>query len=68
MFPQRYLYLLKIFDSLPQSAVLPIPVAAAILGISQKTVIRKLPLVKISVKRSGVRKADVAIASEGMAA
>jgi hypothetical protein len=55
----RYLELLKNFDSLPPTAIVPIPVAAAWRGISEKTVRRNFQLVATSEYRRGVRKADL---------
>jgi hypothetical protein len=58
----RYVDLLKNFDSLPPTAVVPIPVAAAYRGVSEKTVRRDFPLVHTSEGRRGVRKRDLLIA------
>jgi hypothetical protein len=55
----RYIELLKNFDSLPPTAIVPIPVAAAWRGISEKTVRRNFPLIVTSEQRRGVRKADL---------
>jgi hypothetical protein len=59
MLKPRYVELLENFDSLPLSATVPIPVAAAWRGISEKTVRRNYPLVATSEYRRGVRKADL---------
>jgi hypothetical protein len=55
----RYRELLENFDSLPATAIVPIPVAAAYRGISEKTVRRNFQLVVTSEHRRGVRKADL---------
>jgi hypothetical protein len=57
----RYVDLLKNFDSLPPTAIVPIPVAAAWRGVSEKTIRRNFPLVQTSESRRGVRKADLLI-------
>ena len=57
----RYADLLKNFNSLPPSAVLPVPVAAAYRGISERTVRRDFPLIRTSAGRVGVRKRDLVI-------
>ena len=43
----RHLDLLENFEPLPLSATLPIPVAAAFLGLSEKTIRRYFPLVLV---------------------
>jgi hypothetical protein len=50
---RRYLELLKNFDSLPLTAIVPIPVAAAWRGISEKTIRRNFPLIATSERRRG---------------
>jgi hypothetical protein len=55
----RYRELLENFDSLPLTAIVPIPVAAAYRGISEKTIRRNYTLVVTSEHRRGVRKADL---------
>jgi hypothetical protein len=55
----RYVELLKNFDSLPQTAIVPIPVAAAYRGISEKTIRRKFQLIATSDHRRGVRKSEL---------
>jgi hypothetical protein len=55
----RHLELLQNFDSLPPSAVLPLAVAAAHQGISEKTARRLYPLVDVSDGRVGIRKGDL---------
>jgi hypothetical protein len=51
---RRYLELLENFDSLPPTAIVPIPVAAAWRGISEKTIRRNFSLVVTSDHRRGV--------------
>jgi hypothetical protein len=53
------LHLLKLFDDLPGSAVLPVAVAAAVKGVSDKTIRRTYKLVPVSDRRVGVRKHDL---------
>ncbi len=55
----RYVELLKHFDSLPLTATVPLAVAAAWRGISEKTIRRTYPLVRLSDRRVGVRKGDL---------
>jgi hypothetical protein len=55
----RYVELLKNFDSLPPTAIVPIPVAAAWRGISEKTIRRKFQLIATSEYRRGVRKSEL---------
>jgi hypothetical protein len=54
------LRLLRIFDDLPPTAVVPVVVAAAVRGVSDKTIRRNFPLVLVSKRRVGVRKSDLA--------
>ena len=49
-----YLQILKNLPSLPDTAVIPVPVAAIHDGTSRRTVKRTYPLVKISEHREGV--------------
>ena len=54
------LHLLKLFDALPGSAVLPVAVAAAVKGVSDKTIRRTYRLIPGSAdRRVGVRKRDL---------
>jgi hypothetical protein len=53
------LRLLKLFDDLPASAIVPVPVAAAVKGVSTKTITRTYDLVPVSDRRVGVRKRDL---------
>jgi hypothetical protein len=50
---------LKIYENLPPSAVLPVPVAAAVKGVSDKTIRRNYELIPVSDGRVGVRKGDL---------
>lgn len=50
------LRLLKIYPSLPPTAVIPIPVAGLVRGLSDKTIRRRYPTVAVSDGRVGVRK------------
>ena len=54
------LRLLQIFEALPATAVLPIAVAAAHEGVSEKTIRRNYTLVQVSDRRKGVLKKDLA--------
>jgi hypothetical protein len=53
---QRDLHFLKIYEHLPPSAVLPVSVAAAVKGVSDKTIRRNYTLTAVSGGRVGVRK------------
>ena len=53
------LRLLEFFEDLPNSAVLPVAVAAAVKGVSDKTIRRTYKLVPVSDRRVGVRKRDL---------
>jgi hypothetical protein len=55
----RHLDLLENIDRLPPTAVLPIPVAAAFKGLSEKTIRRLYPLTVVSDCRVGVLKRDL---------
>ena len=55
----RDLRLLKIFDDLPLTAVVPIGVTAAVDGTSEKTVTRTYDLVQVSDRRKGVLKKHI---------
>jgi hypothetical protein len=53
--PQNF-RILQMYAALPNSAVVPVPVAAAVKGISDKTVRRTYRLISVSDGRVGVRK------------
>jgi hypothetical protein len=55
----RDLHILKLYDHLPLSAVIPVSVAAAIKGVDEKTIRRNYSLVPVSDRRVGVRKCDL---------
>ena len=48
--------LLKIYETLPNRAVIPVPVAAAVCGVSDKTIRRNYTLLQVSDGRVGVLK------------
>jgi hypothetical protein len=50
---------LKGFDELPDDAVVPRRVTAAVLHISERTVRRSVPTVKVSARRRGNRVGDI---------
>jgi hypothetical protein len=47
--------LIRRFDSLPDDAVVPTPVTAAVHGVSERTVRRTYPSVRLSPGRKGQR-------------
>jgi hypothetical protein len=49
----------KEFDSLPDDAVVPRRVTAAVLHISERTVRRSVPTVRLSARRRGNRVGDI---------
>jgi hypothetical protein len=51
---QRYKEILARIPHLPNSAKVPVPVAAAHEGVSAKTILRNYPLVTITAHRKGV--------------
>ena len=51
----RHTHLLEGFDRLPDDAVVPTPVTAALFGLCQKTVRERFPSVRISPGRMGQR-------------
>jgi hypothetical protein len=51
----HYQQLLALLPSLPDTAIVPVPVVAVHEGTSRATVKRTFPLVQISPKRFGVR-------------
>ena len=53
------LRLLEIYASLPSTAVVPVPVAAAVKGVSDKTIRRNYELIPVSDGRVGVRKGQL---------
>jgi hypothetical protein len=55
----RHLDLLENIDRLPPSAIVPVPVAAAHKGLSEKSIRRLYPLTPVSDCRVGVRKSDL---------
>jgi hypothetical protein len=55
----HHLRLLKIFDDLPLTAAVPIQVAAAVDGVSEKTIERTYKTVRVSDRRKGVLKKDI---------
>ena len=54
-----YRQLLEDFPYLPPTAVIPIPVAAAVEGCSRWTIRRNYRLEQIGIRRWGVRKKDL---------
>jgi hypothetical protein len=50
---------IKQFDDLPDDAVVPRRVTAAVLHVSERTVQRSVPTVKLSARRRGNRVADI---------
>jgi hypothetical protein len=50
---------IKAFDDLPDDAVVPRRVTAAVLNISERTVRRSVPTVKLSPRRRGNRVGDI---------
>jgi hypothetical protein len=56
---QRDRHLLRIYDDRPERAALPITVAAAILGISDRTIRRNFKLIPVSDGRVGVLKSEL---------
>jgi hypothetical protein len=54
MKPRDFSGLLSRLDSLPDSALVPIPVVAELDSVSQSTVKRRYPVVRISERISGV--------------
>jgi hypothetical protein len=57
--------LIKEFDSLPDDAVVPRRVTAAVLHISERTVRRSVPTVKLSPRRRGNRVGTVRSIARG---
>lgn len=55
MLPRCYLEILEQITALPNSAVIPIQVAALHEGVSPRTIRRTYPLEKVSANRVGVR-------------
>jgi hypothetical protein len=60
--------LLALFDELPSSAVVPLKIAAAYKGVSEKTIRRIFPLIEVSPRRVGVRKVDLLVEEKSAAA
>jgi hypothetical protein len=60
--------LLKEFPDLPLTAIIPLPVAAAVEGCSVKNIRRNYELEKISTYRQGVRKKNLRAAAETLTA
>jgi len=59
------------FDRLPDDCVIPIPAAAAVLNVSERTVrcrMPGLPKVQLSIKREGCRVGDIRALVRGAAA
>jgi hypothetical protein len=50
---------IKYFDDLPDDAVVPRRITAALLGISERTVRRLYPTVRLSPRRRGNRVGDI---------
>jgi hypothetical protein len=57
--------IVKQFDSLPDDAVIPRRVAAQILNLSERTIRRLYPVVKLSPNRRGVRVGDIRAIARG---
>jgi hypothetical protein len=51
----KYAELVRHFDKLPDDAVVPTPVTAAVHGVSERTVRRTYPSVQLSPGRKGQR-------------
>jgi hypothetical protein len=60
--------LIEDFPHLPPTAIIPLPIAAVIEGVSRRTIRRRYELVQISNWRWGVRKKDLRGAGETVAA
>jgi hypothetical protein len=56
---------IKNFDDLPDDAVVPRCVTAAVLHISERTVRRSIPTVKLSQRRRGNRVGDIRAIARG---
>jgi hypothetical protein len=56
---------IKQFDHLPDDAVVPIRVTAALLHMSERTVRRSFPTVKLSARRRGNRVGDIRAIARG---
>jgi hypothetical protein len=56
---------LKDFDALPDDAVVPRRVTAAVLNMSERTVKRSVPTVNLSLRRRGNRVADIRAIARG---
>jgi hypothetical protein len=56
---------LKAFDDLPDDAVVPRWVTAAVLNVSERTVRRSLPTVNLSPRRRGNRVGDIRTIARG---
>ena len=61
----RYIDLVRDFDQLPDDAVVPLQVAAAIHSIAPRTILRRYPLVRLSPNRVGVRVGTMRAMSRG---
>jgi hypothetical protein len=53
------------FDGLPNDAVVPRWVTAAVLNVSERTVRRSVPTVKLSARRRGNRVGDIRAIARG---
>jgi hypothetical protein len=64
--PPDYLAdILRRFDSLSDDAVVPVGAAAVLHGVSDKTIAKNYPTVRLSAKRIGVRVGDLRHISRG---
>jgi hypothetical protein len=52
-------HIIKQFDELPDDAVVPRRITAAVLGVSERTVRRYYPTVRLSPRLSGNRVGDI---------
>ena len=53
--PTRHAHIFENFDKLPDDAIIPVAVTAAVLGLCEKTVRNRFPSVRISPGRLGQR-------------
>jgi hypothetical protein len=60
--------IIKDFDSLPNDAVVPRQVTAALLHVSERTVRRRFRTVKLSARRRGNRVGDIRAIARGYSA
>ena len=58
---RRHAEIVSLYDKLPPSALLPVPVVSVLLGMSPRLVRKLFPQIRLSEARVAIRKSDVLV-------